>query len=387
MSTLKLSQVSKTFGKNRVLEDISLEVQDREFLVLLGPSGCGKSTLLRIIAGLTESSTGEIHHGERRLDLLPPRERDVSFVFQSYALYPHLSVRRNIAFPIVMERFRWYHHLPIAGAIWRRVVERRPEVRERVEHVAEMLELTDMLDRLPKTLSGGQRQRVALARAMVREPSIYLMDEPLSNLDARLRAQTRVEIMALYQRVDKTMIYVTHDQVEAMTMGTRVAVMRDGVIQQVGTPEEVYRNPSNTFVAGFMGSPPMNLIPAEIDEDSIRIGSAGSIRVGPSVAAALRDHETTVGVRPESIAVVGVDDPEAVLVGIVDLVEDLGSERVLRVRLDEQASSTLISHDRTITLRIDHRDRTMKGDRIGLGFEVDSLVYFDTSTGRRIELS
>src|SRR5437773_7948924 len=251
---------------------LSLEVPDREFLVLLGPSGCGKSTLLRMLAGLESVSSGEIHLDQRRVDQLPPSARDMAFVFQSYALYPHMTVRRNITFPLIMREFKWWFHLPIIGGMAKRKIEESPEVSDLVGRTAKILALTEIMDRFPRTLSGGQRQRVALGRAMVRQPEVFLMDEPLSNLDAKLRMSMRAEIIKLHRDVGGTFVYVTHDQIEAMTMGTMIALMRDGVVQQFGTPREIYLNPANTFVARCIGTPPMNLIEGRIERGPRRSG-------------------------------------------------------------------------------------------------------------------
>jgi ABC-type sugar transport systems, ATPase components len=389
MAVLSIRNIVKSFGKTDVLRDVSLEVADREFLVLLGPSGCGKSTLLRIIAGLTDATSGSIHHGDERIDLLAARDRNIAFVFQSYALYPHMTVRRNIAFPVVMQQFKWFHHFPIVGGLWRRALERRPEVAGQVDRVAGMLELDKVINRRPATLSGGQRQRVALARAMVRQPSIYLMDEPLSNLDARLRAQTRAEIMALYQREQKTVIYVTHDQVEAMTMGSRIAVMRDGVIQQIGTPEEVYSLPDNVFVAGFLGSPPMNLIKGALRAGSVVV--AGSTTIAPSadqaelVAALPDDTGITVGIRPEHLSLAAPDDPGVRAVGTVSQVEYLGGERILTVDLSGDAGTdSLVRHGASLQVRAPESTALVVGDPVGVRFEAKHVLMFDTESGMRI---
>ncbi|HJW01359.1 MAG TPA: ABC transporter ATP-binding protein, partial [Arthrobacter sp.] len=261
MPTIEFDQVSKNFAGSTVIKDFDATVPDKEFLVLLGPSGCGKSTMLRMIAGLTDISSGELRFDGVVVNNLEPKKRNIAFVFQSYALYPHMSVRANIGFPLVMDNFRWWHHIPVVGGFARRALMKRKDIAAKIDQVAEMLELTPYLDRRPKALSGGQRQRVAVARSLIREPALYLLDEPLSNLDAKLRTQMRAEISALHDRVKKTFVYVTHDQVEAMTMGTRIIVLNDGVVQQYGTPKEIYDRPANTFVAKFIGAPPMNLIP------------------------------------------------------------------------------------------------------------------------------
>ena len=243
MASVKLNNIKKVFGKDTlVIPDITLDVIAGEFLVLVGPSGCGKSTILRMIAGLEEPTMGKIHIGDRNVTNLPPKDRNIAMVFQNYALYPHMNVFNNLAFGLKIRKIH------------------RDEINKRVQTAAEILKIEDLLDRKPKELSGGQRQRVALGRAIVRKPKVFLFDEPLSNLDAKLRIEMRAEIKKLHKELGTTMIYVTHDQVEAMTMGDRIVILNQGVIQQVGTPMEVYRNPENIFVAGFIGSPPMNLI-------------------------------------------------------------------------------------------------------------------------------
>src|SRR5258705_1330887 len=265
MASIKLDGVTRTFGNKTAVGNVTIQVLDRELLVLLGPSGCGKSTLLRMLAGLESVSSGEIHLDEKRVDQLPPSARDMAFVVQSYALYPHMTVRRNITFPLIMREHRWWFHIPILGGIAKRKIEQSPQVSDLVARTAKVLALTEMLDRFPRTLSGGQRQRVALGRAMVRQPQVFLMDEPLSNLDAKLRMSMRAEIIKLHREVGGTFVYVTHDQIEAMTMGTMIALMRDGVVQQFGTPREIYLDPANTFVARVIGTPPVKLIAGRIE--------------------------------------------------------------------------------------------------------------------------
>jgi multiple sugar transport system ATP-binding protein len=329
MPRISFDAVSKSFGDNRVIHEFTAEVRENEFLVLLGPSGCGKSTMLRMIAGLTDITSGEIRFDGGRVNELEPRERNVAFVFQSYALYPHMTVRQNIAFPLVMDRFKKIYHLPIVNAIARRMVTRSPEVVERVEQVAAMLELEAFLERRPGTLSGGQRQRVAVGRALVRDPSVYLLDDPLSHLDAKLRAQMRTEISALYKKVDKTFIYVTHDQVEAMTMATQIIVLHEGRIMQVGTPDEIYNRPANTFVARFIGAPPMDQIPV-----GVRNGR-GDFRAGdgrPEVPIhGLAAGEYLLGIRPERVRVVAPGN--GAIPCEVSWVEFLGAETILGFQL------------------------------------------------------
>ena len=361
MASLHLSGVTKRFDQTLAVDDVHLSVADREFLVLLGPSGCGKSTLLRLIAGLETPTAGEIRIGDRAVDGLPPAERDLAMVFQSYALYPHKTVRRNIEVPLRSRKV--------------------PKVeRERmVAEAARALSLTDLLDRKPAQLSGGQRQRVALARAIVRRPAVFLMDEPLSNLDATLRVQTRAELIELRQRLEATFVYVTHDQVEAMTMADRIAVIQEGRIQQVGPPTEVYDRPANTMVARFIGSPPMNLL-------------RGSLATGPDGAVVLRlpgiDHVAlpaevvpaaaapgrgiVVGVRPEHVAI----DPHGPLPATVRLVEALGHERVVHCELADG--------DR-VAVRIGARGPApADGETVRLTPELERLHLFDEAGGERL---
>src|SRR4051794_8294636 len=301
MARVAFDHVTKRFGSVVAVRDLTLEVRDREFLVLLGPSGCGKSTALRMIAGLEEPTDGTITIGDEVVNDIEPKDRDVAMVFQTYALYPHMTVRRNIEFPLKS-----------------RGVPREERSRLSLQ-AARTLGLDTLLDRKPAQLSGGQRQRVALARAIVRQPQAFLMDEPLSNLDAKLRVQTRADLIELQQRLEATVVYVTHDQIEAMTMGHRIAVMRDGLLQQVGPPQEVYDRPANLFVAGFIGTPPMNIIPARFVT-----GTSGGTLDG-----------VVVGVRPEHLSF-GTDGQ---LLATVTLVESLGHERNVGCRL---ADGTLV---------------------------------------------
>ena len=325
MSTLTLDRVDKYFsGGFHAVRNIDLHVRDGEFLVLVGPSGCGKSTALRIIAGIETQTSGDVLIDGRRVNDATPQERNLAMVFQDFALYPHMTGRQNIAFPLGRERL---HHT---------------DVDARVDAVAKSLHLSDILENKPSQMSGGQRQRVAMARAIIRQPSAFLMDEPLSNLDAKLRVQTRAHIARLHARLGVTTVYVTHDQVEAMTLGTRVAVMRDGVIVQLGTPQELYDRPDDVFVASFMGSPAMNLYNASLSGDSLTIGRQ-DLRVPSSVferRPALRnatDRSVIVGIRPEDFedaAIVDAPDPDATLRGEVAFVEGLGSELIVHFTLD-----------------------------------------------------
>jgi multiple sugar transport system ATP-binding protein len=320
MGRVGIRGVTKRFGDVTAVDDLTLEIADREFIVLLGPSGCGKSTALRMIAGLDEPTEGTIEIGERVVTDVEAKDRDVAMVFQSYALYPHMSVRRNIEFPLRSRR------VP-------------PDERERlVAGAAGMLGLEGLLDRRPAQLSGGQRQRVALARAIVRRPEAFLMDEPLSNLDAKLRVQTRAELVELHRRLATTIIYVTHDQVEAMTMGDRIAILNDGALQQIGPPQAVYERPANLFVARFIGNPPMNTVTGKVLDGAgtvrgIRI-PGGEIPIAPEIAASIGRlglDEVIVGVRAEHLKV-GADGPIEVTVSVI---ESLGHERHVFCRLSD----------------------------------------------------
>jgi multiple sugar transport system ATP-binding protein len=378
MPHLSFEAVSKSFGRTEVIHDFNAEVAENEFLVLLGPSGCGKSTMLRMIAGLTDVTSGEIRFDGQRVNELEPRERNIAFVFQSYALYPHMSVRQNIAFPLVMDHFKRIYHIPFVNMIARRMISRRPDVTQRVEQVARMLELEEYLDRRPATLSGGQRQRVAVGRALVRDPALYLLDEPLSNLDAKLRAQMRMEISTLYEKVQKTFVYVTHDQVEAMTMATRIIVLHEGVIQQIGTPENIYNRPENTFVARFIGSPPMNLIPADVAGGRAALGFGGQSLPAPTELA---DGAYLLGVRPEQVA---VGAPESGLPARVRWVEFLGSETIVAYSLGTDALPDDIVNggDSVFLAKLEGTRRIPPGTEVGIGIGPDDVAWFDAGSGQ-----
>jgi len=318
MAGVSLEGIVKSYGSVRVVHGIDLEVQEKEFVVLVGPSGCGKSTTLRMIAGLEEITDGELRIDGRRVNRVAPKDRDVAMVFQNYALYPHLNVADNIAFGLRIRK------------------ESKADIAAAVEEVSGILGLTDYLERRPADLSGGQRQRVAMGRAIVRRPKVFLFDEPLSNLDAKLRTQMRAEIKRLHKRLGVTSIYVTHDQVEAMTLADRIVVMHDGRIEQVGTPMELFLNPANVFVAGFLGSPPMNMVKARIVA-----GDSGPVAEFDGQAIALQKlptlqnsvgQQVTLGIRPEFVTVAGKGAPDRVTVE-VDLVETLGSEALIHATL------------------------------------------------------
>lgn len=330
MSNVTLKGVRKIYDKKVVIDNIDLEIKDKEFIVLVGASGCGKSTILRMIAGLEDITGGEILIGDKKVNNIPPKDRDIAFVFQSYALYPHMTVRENIAFGLKMRK------VP------------KEEIEKKVLEAAKILDLTEYLDRRPKQLSGGQRQRVALGRAIVRNPKVFLMDEPLSNLDAKLRVQMRSEIKKLHEKLQTTFIYVTHDQTEALTMGDRIVVLDKGVIQQVDSPEEIYNNPQNMFVAGFVGSPQMNFIDGE--------------HLSPDYAGKI------AGIRPEKMRT----DGELKLTVPVDMTELLGSEKIAYFSIGESKCSAKLPADFKI-------DKTLD-----LSIRRDDIYLFDKETGKRI---
>jgi multiple sugar transport system ATP-binding protein len=360
MGQVAFLNVSKRFGNLTAVDDLTLEVEDREFLVLLGPSGCGKTTALRMVAGLEEPSSGTIRIGDRVVNDVEAKDRDVAMVFQSYALYPHMTVRRNIEFPL---RSR---NVPR---------EERPAI---VAEAVRTLDLDGLLDRRPAQLSGGQRQRVALARAIVRRPQVFLMDEPLSNLDAKLRVQTRAELIELHRRLATTFVYVTHDQVEAMTMGDRIAIMSDGVLQQVGPPQDVYERPANLFVARFIGNPPMNTVAGAVHRDDGQVTVAlpgGRAPVSDELAAALAHRPTgdvVVGVRPEHVEL-----GDGALQATVAVVESLGHERHVVCRLDGEQLM--------IVRQPSSAPAPTEGDQVGLRFDAHHVHLFDAATEARIE--
>ena len=358
-----LRGVSKRFDDTDAVQGLDLDVHDEEFLVLLGPSGCGKSTALRLIAGLEEPTAGTVTIAGRDVTDLPARERDVAMVFQSYALYPHMTVRRNIEFPL--------RNRKVPG-------DERDQL---VADAAESLDLTELLDRKPAQLSGGQRQRVALARALVRRPAVFLMDEPLSNLDAKLRVQTRAELIEIQRRLRTTVVYVTHDQVEAMTMGHRIAIMEGGVLQQVAAPDEVYARPANTFVAGFIGNPPMNLLDGEARAGG---GAGATVTVGDlavPIAAELAervgdDAEVVLGIRPEHVHL----DDASPLRAEVAVVEELGHERHVVCRSDD---GTLVTVREAVDDTRPDRELAV-GEAVGLAVDAGAVHLFRRADGERI---
>jgi multiple sugar transport system ATP-binding protein len=384
MAEVRFEQVDKSYGgKVNVIHDLNLHIRDHEFLVLVGPSGCGKSTILRMIAGLEEITAGDLYIGERRVNDMPPKDRDIAMVFQNYALYPHMSVYENMAFSLKLRHIK------------------NEEIQRRVRRAAGLLGIADYLQRKPRELSGGQRQRVALGRALVREPQVFLLDEPLSNLDAKLRVQTRAEISRLHQQTGTTFVYVTHDQVEAMTMGDRIAVLNAGVIQQLGTPEELYNQPANLFVAGFIGSPSMNLFSARLQRDSggsegaqLVIGAGGEERTLHLTGAAAEQiagqatsdgRAVIVGVRPENLRVVA-EGAENAFGGTVEVVEHLGNEQLVYLRLPGLASAPVGAEAESGgmgTARVAAGVAITPGSRLTLQPELSHLLFFDPVTSQR----
>jgi multiple sugar transport system ATP-binding protein len=367
MASITFDHVWKRFGDVSVLKDLNLEVADGEFLVLVGPSGCGKSTALRCLAGLEEITQGDIKIGDRVVTDVAPKDRDIAMVFQSYALYPHMSVYDNMAFGLKLRKVA------------------KSDIDKRVKEAAEMLSIGHLLDRKPKALSGGQRQRVALGRAIVRDPAVFLMDEPLSNLDAKLRVQTRAEISKLHQRLKTTFIYVTHDQTEAMTMGSRIAVMRDGILQQLDTPQHLYDSPANMFVAGFIGSPSMNFFEAKVDRAgsglAVVIGDSFVLPVPDSKAGYLASHvgkAVYFGIRPEDLHDAnyvprGVDE-SARLDAVVNVIEPMGSEIYAYV---ENAGKEFIG-------RFDPRSEARNGKPLGIVVDMGKMHVFDRESEKAL---
>jgi multiple sugar transport system ATP-binding protein len=356
---IELIDVCKDYGSVQALQHVSLEIAEGEFVVLLGPSGCGKSTLLKLIAGLEEASNGEIYIGGRLANYLRPGDRDVAMVFQNYALYPHMTVRKNLGFPLRM------HRVP------------KGHVAERVQFAASILDLEAQLDRYPDELSGGQRQRVALGRAIVREPLAFLMDEPLSNLDALLRVQMRTELLRLHRRVGRTTIYVTHDQVEAMTMADRLIVMRAGVVQQVGRPDEVYSRPANTYVATFVGSRSMNLFEGRLVTENGARSFEGpfSLTFASAALPPIPDGDIVLGARPEHVTLCGDGAPDRVA-GIVDVVERIGADVYLNVQL---------ARGNPIVLSVDASSSVREGDVVCMQISQNNLCFFGPD-GERLDI-
>ncbi|HEY5111185.1 MAG TPA: sn-glycerol-3-phosphate ABC transporter ATP-binding protein UgpC [Acidimicrobiales bacterium] len=388
MTSVSLEKVSKTYPNGfRAVSDLDLEIADGELMVVVGPSGCGKTTVLRMIAGLEDITSGAVRFGDRLMNEVQPKDRDVAMVFQSYALYPQMTVAQNIGFALRMKK------IP------------KSEVDKRVRDAANVLGLTEWLDRKPTQLSGGQRQRVAMGRAIVRDPSVFLMDEPLSNLDAKLRVQLRAEISRVQQRIGVATLYVTHDQTEAMTLGHRVAVLRDGVLQQCDTPQVLYDRPKNIFVAGFIGSPAMNLLEGALSSnlDAVQVGSQ-QIAIPSAVIDAhsgLKNYagrQLVVGIRPEDLPAANSERTGATLLGDVHLVEALGAEILVHfhldapvVQLDESAHkdedevlSSSVTPESECVARIEPRHNVRAGDRFSFSVSPERLEFFDLQTGRAI---
>ncbi|OBF09316.1 ABC transporter ATP-binding protein [Mycobacterium sp. ACS4054] len=381
MAEIVLDHVSKSYPDGAVaVKDLSITIADGEFLILVGPSGCGKTTTLNMIAGLEDISSGELRIGGERVNEKAPKDREIAMVFQSYALYPHMTVRQNIAFPLTLAKMK------------------KAEIARKVEETAKTLDLTELLDRKPSQLSGGQRQRVAMGRAIVRHPKAFLMDEPLSNLDAKLRVQMRGEIARLQKRLGTTTVYVTHDQTEAMTLGDRVVVMHGGVAQQIGAPDELYEHPANLFVAGFIGSPAMNFFPATLTPVGLTL-PFGEVMLAPEVQAAIARHpapeDVIVGVRPEHLQdaalIDGYQRIRALVFEVkVDLVESLGADKFVyfstsgwaaqSAQLDELAAEA-DAHQNQFVARVPAESKAAMGQSIELAFDTTKLTVFDARSG------
>jgi multiple sugar transport system ATP-binding protein len=381
MAEIVLDRVTKSYPDGATaVKDLSITIADGEFIILVGPSGCGKSTTLNMIAGLEEISSGELRIGGERMNEKAPKDRDIAMVFQSYALYPHMTVRQNIAFPLTLAKMK------------------KPDIATKVEQAAKLLDLTEFLDRKPAQLSGGQRQRVAMGRAIVRNPKAFLMDEPLSNLDAKLRVQMRTEIARLQHRLGTTTVYVTHDQTEAMTLGDRVVVMRAGVALQVGTPEELYNSPANLFVAGFIGSPAMNFFPATLTDVGVSL-PFGEITLTQQVHDVIAQHKpptnVIVGIRPENLEDASLIDTYQRIRALtfeakVDLVESLGAEKYVHftvegagahsAQLAELAAESGAGENEFVA-RVSTESKVTVGQTIQLAFDTAKLAIFDADSG------
>ena len=370
MASVSLQHIYKIYqGGVQAVSDFCLEIEDKEFIVLVGPSGCGKSTTLRMVAGLEEISKGELYIGDKLVNDVAPKDRDIAMVFQNYALYPHMTVFDNMAFGLKLRKTP------------------KDEIKRRVEEAAKILDIAHLLNRKPKALSGGQRQRVALGRAIVREPKVFLFDEPLSNLDAKLRVAMRTEITKLHNRLQTTFIYVTHDQTEAMTMASRIVVMKDGVVQQVDTPQNLYDHPTNQFVAGFIGSPQMNFFNARLERGQNQVEAVfgdNRITVPASIVSRFNDEsyigkEVVMGIRPENID----DAPEAVaaseggvIEASVEVTELMGSETYLYLKTSGK--------DENIIARVDPHTASRAGDTVKIAFDLNTLHFFDKETEKSI---
>lgn len=361
MSKVELKHVNKMYGDSKAVDDFNLVIDDKEFIIFVGPSGCGKSTTLRMIAGLEEISSGDLYMDGQKMNHVSPSDRDIAMVFQNYALYPHMTVRQNIAYS-----------LKIRGMS-------KEVIAEKVAEVAKLLKLEPYLDRKPGQLSGGQKQRVAMGRAMVRHPKVFLMDEPLSNLDAKLRGEMRIEIANLYQKLDATFIYVTHDQTEAMTLGTRIVVMKDGKIQQIDTPKNLFEHPANLFVAGFIGTPPMNFLDATLDKEHDRVYLQTNHHEQEISLAKAQEFEENgafgknlvLGIRPNDVIISQTMTPSS-LTGTVQVYEMLGEDAIVHVRLEESRQTVIVKSPSTDSYQV--------GDSVYLTFPEDRLYLFDKAT-------
>ena len=359
MARVLIRNLNKTYDEVHAVKDVNLEIRDKEFLVLVGPSGCGKTTTLRMVAGLESITSGQVLIGDVVVNELPPMDRDIAMVFQNYALYPHMSVYDNMAFGLKMRKVD------------------RTEIAKRVQVAAEILGMQDYLKRKPRQLSGGQRQRVALGRAIVRQPQVFLFDEPLSNLDAKLRVQMRVELKKLHNRLNTTAVYVTHDQVEAMTLGDRVVVMKDGLVQQVGEPLDLYNAPVNRFVAGFIGSPAMNFAPVRVRDSNggLKADNAGfDIHIPAEIGPRLRPYagrDVTIGIRPEDLQIANGSHPLGLCFdAMVEVVERLGPEILLDLQVGEQ----------TMVAAVEPTVRAKRGDKLRFALRPERLHFFDTTS-------
>ncbi|PIB26020.1 ABC transporter ATP-binding protein [Amylibacter kogurei] len=353
MSGVTLNKAIKKYGDVQVIHGIDLEIDHGEFCVFVGPSGCGKSTLLRMIAGLEDTTDGQIHIGDRDVTTMDPSQRGVAMVFQTYALYPHMTVKQNMGFGLKMNGHP------------------KSVIEEKVAEASRILKLDEYLSRKPAALSGGQRQRVSIGRAIVRGPEVFLFDEPLSNLDAELRVEMRVEIARLHREIGATMIYVTHDQVEAMTLADKIVVLRAGVIEQVGAPMELYRDPDNKFVAGFIGSPAMNFISGQVQKTNVKIGATGDT-LKHKLPSPYHGRVVTIGLRPEFITIDPTGDTFS-----VEISESLGGVSYVHLRADN--GEKLIAEQRGDI-------RSNEGDRVGISFDRDTVMYFDTDSEKRIRI-
>ncbi|HEX3733478.1 MAG TPA: sn-glycerol-3-phosphate ABC transporter ATP-binding protein UgpC [Mycobacteriales bacterium] len=388
MAEIELDGVTKHYADgNIVVDNVTISIADQELLILVGPSGCGKSTTLNMIAGLEDISTGELRIGGARMNERAPRDRDIAMVFQSYALYPHMTVRENMAFP-----------LKLAGLS-------KAAIRSKVDDAADILELTDYLDRKPGNLSGGQRQRVAMGRAIVRSPQAFLMDEPLSNLDAKLRVQMRTAIARLQKSLGTTMVYVTHDQTEAMTLGDRIALMRGGVVQQIGSPQDLYERPVNLFVAGFVGSPSMNFFAGELSSDTV-ITPLGAVRLSDATRQRLQDgkeqsRNVVVGIRPEAFEdarLVGDTEQGATVTEHVDILESIGSAKFAYLDLESHAAPSKLTEiaaetgnegafgSSQLVAQLDPRSTTREGEDLKLWFDPADMLLFDADSGENLTI-